>query len=204
MYSPDKLRPSNMDLQGQLEHQQAEEEFRAMIRTIDEGRKLEFGSTTDSRRRPQPQSPRNWTYAAFDPNANISFEAREAQRKIWDSDFIQQSPPWPIVQTPSSRSSTPATVRPQKASTTIYMHVALRKSCTFCPNVGASYLFSTSHRIRNLEGTVTCPVLRAYNCKLCNNGGGDEAHTERYCPTLKNPKKPKLVHKIRRGPRSFQ
>ena len=153
MYSPDKLQPRNvtarnMDRQGQLECQQAEEDFQAMIQNIDAGRKLEFGSSSGSRLRPRPQSPYDWT--AFEPQAHLSFAAREAQRKIWDRDFIEQSVPWPIVPTPSSRSSAPATARPKDACSTTYMHVALRRYCTYCPNVGASFLFSGSHRIRDL------------------------------------------------------
>jgi hypothetical protein len=46
--------------------------------------------------------------------------------------------------------------------------------------------FYQSHNLRSDEGKVSCPVLREYNCPICNNGGGDNAHTIKYCPLARN------------------
>ena len=103
---------------------------------------------------------------------------------------------WSNLQRPVSHQPTAAAVKPKKKNRLTVTHVAFRKYCTFCPKNGVSFEFSASHTIRNLDGIVTCPLLRAYNCALCNNAGGDDAHTEGYCSTRKNPKKAKLVHLV--------
>ncbi|XP_022250888.1 nanos homolog 1-like [Limulus polyphemus] len=57
-----------------------------------------------------------------------------------------------------------------------------QSECVFCKKNGETVLFYRSHVLRNDGGKIVCPVLRRYNCPLCNNGGGDNAHTIRYCP----------------------
>ncbi|XP_067132855.1 nanos homolog 3-like [Centruroides vittatus] len=57
--------------------------------------------------------------------------------------------------------------------------------CRFCKNNGELPRFYKSHTLKNERGKVNCPVLRAYTCPICNNEGGDDAHTIRYCPKNK-------------------
>lgn len=69
--------------------------------------------------------------------------------------------------------------------------------CAFCKNNGESIDIYTSHVLKDSMGNVSCPVLRYYNCPICNNGGGDDAHTIRYCP-LNTPKwKKKLLEQTK-------
>lgn len=62
-------------------------------------------------------------------------------------------------------------------------HQPVRKPqvCVFCRNNGESESFYTSHYLKDADGKVTCPVLRAYTCPLCG-ANGDKAHTIKYCP----------------------
>ncbi|XP_065920390.1 nanos homolog 1-like [Dysidea avara] len=53
--------------------------------------------------------------------------------------------------------------------------------CVFCRNNGEEESFYASHSLKDSEGRVTCPVLRAYTCPICG-ANGDEAHTIKYCP----------------------
>ena len=54
----------------------------------------------------------------------------------------------------------------------------------FVATTGESESFYTSHYLKDSEGKVTCPVLRAYTCPLCG-ANGDKAHTIKYCPENK-------------------
>jgi len=63
--------------------------------------------------------------------------------------------------------------------------VVIWNYCQFCQNNREPESFFKSHILRDQDGRVICPVLRAYNCPICNNGGGDKAHTKSYCPQLR-------------------
>ena len=68
-------------------------------------------------------------------------------------------------------------------STTKLPTIAAKKPqvCVFCRNNGETESFYTSHYLKDADGKVTCPVLRAYTCPLCG-ANGDAAHTIKYCP----------------------
>lgn len=53
--------------------------------------------------------------------------------------------------------------------------------CTFCKNNKEPEKVWNGHILKDPHGKVLCPRLRAYNCPLCNNGGGDFAHTKTHC-----------------------
>jgi len=55
-----------------------------------------------------------------------------------------------------------------------------KKFCKFCKNNGENdYL---SHRLRDNNGRVTCPILFKYKCPICNATG--PGHTKNYCPQV--------------------
>ena len=53
--------------------------------------------------------------------------------------------------------------------------------CVFCKNNKETLSFYSSHVLKNDDGKVVCPVLRAYTCPICK-ASGDRAHTLKYCP----------------------
>jgi len=60
--------------------------------------------------------------------------------------------------------------------------------CRFCQTNGDPPEVYQNHSLRSDDGRVTCPVLREYNCPICHNGGGDFAHTVKYCPMARKAK----------------
>jgi protein nanos 1 len=94
-------------------------------------------------------------------------------------------------QYPSVKPETPAGVPPSTVEPPTIVQTANRQRvviwnyCQFCQNNREPEEFYKSHILRDAEGKVVCPVLRAYNCPICNNGGGDKAHTKSYCPQLR-------------------
>lgn len=57
--------------------------------------------------------------------------------------------------------------------------------CRFCLKNGEPPSVYYSHNLHVEDGRVSCPVLRRYDCPICHNGGGDFAHTVRYCPRVR-------------------
>lgn len=53
--------------------------------------------------------------------------------------------------------------------------------CRFCKHNRESPNVYMSHRLKGMDGRVTCPILRKYTCVICG-ASGDYAHTRRYCP----------------------
>jgi hypothetical protein len=58
--------------------------------------------------------------------------------------------------------------------------------CAFCKNNNETQEMYRSHILKDTEGKTVCPILQKYNCPICNNNGGEYAHTIRYCPLNKS------------------
>lgn len=55
------------------------------------------------------------------------------------------------------------------------------QECVFCRNNGEVKDFYKKHILKDRDGKIVCPVLRAYTCPICG-ASGDVAHTIKYCP----------------------
>ncbi|RNA28463.1 nanos -like protein [Brachionus plicatilis] len=67
--------------------------------------------------------------------------------------------------------------------------------CTFCKTNGEPEHIYKSHSIKNIEGQVTCPLLKEYTCPACGQSG-ENAHTITYCKKLKTQKRNRILIKI--------
>uniref|UniRef100_G1KPX7 Nanos-type domain-containing protein n=1 Tax=Anolis carolinensis TaxID=28377 RepID=G1KPX7_ANOCA len=56
-----------------------------------------------------------------------------------------------------------------------------KEICNFCKHNGESKQVYSSHRLKGMDGTVECPILRKYTCPL-SGATGEKAHTLKYCP----------------------
>lgn len=98
------------------------------------------------------------------------------------------------MQQPTANPKTPMEP-PTIVKTPSRQRVVIWNYCQFCQNNREPEEFFRGHILRDADGKVVCPVLRAYNCPICNNGGGDKAHTKSYCPQLRPsrlPRRPSL------------
>lgn len=84
---------------------------------------------------------------------------------------------------PRSTSSIPSSTLLERGTLSVRVpnRPIKQQVCVFCRNNGESESFYTSHCLKDAEGKVTCPVLRAYTCPLCG-ANGDLSHTIKYCP----------------------
>lgn len=84
-----------------------------------------------------------------------------------------------LVITPSTNgSSSVSSFVPPK----IRRRLPTQLECVFCKNNQEKPELYRGHILKDPEGRVVCPVLRKYDCPVCHNNGGDNAHTVRYCP----------------------
>lgn len=54
--------------------------------------------------------------------------------------------------------------------------------CSYCKNLPDKQDNYKTHCLKDNQNRIICPVLRNYNCPICRNNGGDQAHTFNYCP----------------------
>ncbi|XP_011154020.1 nanos homolog 2 isoform X2 [Harpegnathos saltator] len=66
----------------------------------------------------------------------------------------------------------------------------LPTECVFCRNNGEEETYYRQHLLKDVDGRILCPVLRAYTCPICG-ACGDVAHTVKYCP--KGPYNPNSI-----------
>ena len=59
-----------------------------------------------------------------------------------------------------------------------------RQVCVFCRNNGEHEDVYTSHQLKDTDGKITCPILKAYTCPICG-ATGENSHTIKYCPSNK-------------------
>ncbi|XP_071341996.1 nanos homolog 1 [Trachinotus anak] len=64
--------------------------------------------------------------------------------------------------------------------------------CRFCKQNGESPRVYRSHKLKSVDGKVTCPILRNYTCPICE-ATGDYAHTRRYCPQAQRREAVKML-----------
>ncbi|KAL7057588.1 hypothetical protein AAHC03_016625 [Spirometra sp. Aus1] len=58
---------------------------------------------------------------------------------------------------------------------------ATQAICVFCRNNHETFEIYSSHRVKDRDGRVICPILRNIVCPICS-ATGDTAHTVRFCP----------------------
>ncbi|XP_077992549.1 uncharacterized protein LOC144446619 [Glandiceps talaboti] len=63
--------------------------------------------------------------------------------------------------------------------------------CVFCRNNGESESVYATHALKDGDGKVTCPILKAYTCPICG-ANGENAHTIKYCPLGKGEEQPSM------------
>ena len=71
-----------------------------------------------------------------------------------------------------------------------------KSMCVFCKNNGEMESVYGSHVLKNEEGHIVCPILRAYTCPICGVSG-DNAHTIKYCPQGNNESTIKALKQTR-------
>ena len=60
------------------------------------------------------------------------------------------------------------------------------QGCVFCKNNGEEESVYKQHVLKDADGKVKCPILKAYTCPICG-AKGEGAHTIKYCPQNPHP-----------------
>ena len=116
--------------------------------------------------RSAPDSPVSQTDSGLSQDCEVSSSSSSTDDAVSRSD------------TPPRRVSGRVGRRVRKASRSTRQ----TEYCVFCENNGRPESEYRSHALRDQKRVVVCPILRRYNCPICNSGGGDYAHTMRHCP----------------------
>ncbi len=109
-----------------------------------------------------------------DTNEGYGLQSMEYNSNIYNDEML--------LQFSSSNHHVERPMPPSSMSSRVHQSRPVKQQvCVFCRNNGESESFYTSHCLKDSEGKVTCPVLRAYTCPLCG-ANGDLSHTIKYCP----------------------
>ncbi|RDD42367.1 Nanos-like protein 1 [Trichoplax sp. H2] len=80
----------------------------------------------------------------------------------------------------ASNANTPTAIQRRN----VKQRVNPRQVCVFCRNNGEHEDVYTSHQLKDADGKITCPILKAYTCPICG-ATGENSHTIKYCPSNK-------------------
>ncbi|XP_058478856.1 nanos homolog 1-like isoform X2 [Solea solea] len=115
--------------------------------------------------------------------------SREVERRDGDGPKQEAASPWNHVQAEEEDDDEEEDVRRTSSSSSLSDHsssssgggISSSKFCCFCKQNGETPRVYLTHRLKSMDGRVTCPILRNYTCPACE-ASGDRAHTLRYCP----------------------
>ena len=127
----------------------------------------------------------------LDTNDVFNLPTMEYNPSLYNDNLLLQFASNNVERHMSSSSTVGASSRVQSRS-------VKQQVCVFCRNNGESESFYTSHCLKDSEGKVSCPVLRAYTCPLCG-ANGDLAHTIKYCPENSQTSKLQVPQQIKRA-----
>ncbi|KAG7526978.1 hypothetical protein JOB18_047548 [Solea senegalensis] len=116
----------------------------------------------------------------------------EVERRDGDGPKQEAASPWNHVQAEEEDDDeeVDVDVRRTSSSSSLSDHsssggggggISSSKFCCFCKQNGETPRVYLTHRLKSVDGRVTCPILRNYTCPACE-ASGDRAHTLRYCP----------------------
>lgn len=133
------------------------------------------------------QTAGHQTYHQMDAYTSMQQQAQQQAQQV-----VQQHPQQQQAQQQQhAQGGKPHVEPPTIVKTPSRQRVVIWNYCQFCQNNREPEEFYRGHILRDADGNVVCPILRAYNCPICNNGGGNKAHTKSYCPQLRASRMPR-------------